>query len=194
MAVINLNKDITHVVATAGVWTLTLSDVEGCQVGMHADIGGMPTASWNVLGEEITAVDTVNKTVQYTHGNFTVASQDITTAILHIETSWCDTAYVEVLIGFTPTDAADIAYLEACTDAANDWAFIRRAAAGYTDHPNIAAGSNVRLGTALYALGLWRERGSVDSFQSFQDVPLAGAIGSMGQINKLLGIPRPGVA
>lgn len=186
---ISLNKDITNVVATSGVWTLTLSDVDGAQVGMKADVGGMPTAAWNVMGVTITAVNTTLKTVSYSHGNFTVTSQAITTAVFHIETSWCDTAYVEVCLGYQPT-GDDATYLDACVDAANDFAFIRRAEAGYDDHPNIAAGSNVRLGTALYAVALYRERGSVDSFQSFQDTPTPGVFGTMGQINKLLGIPR----
>lgn len=190
---LTLNKDITHVVAASGAWTVTLSDVEGCQPGMKADIGGMPTASWNVLAVTITTVDETAKTVSYSHGNFTVTSQDITTAVFHIETSWCDTAFVEVALGYTPA-GDDLTYLEACVDAANDWAFIRRAEAGYNDHPNIAKGSNVRLGTALYAVALYRERGSVDSFSSFSDTPSPGMMGSMGQINKLLGIPRSAVA
>lgn len=190
---ITLNKDITHITATSGVWTLTLSDVEGCQVGMKADIGGLPTAAWNAFGQTITAINTTAKTVQYSHGNFTVAGQDITEGLLHVETNWCDVAYVCTALGYTPT-GDDATYLDACVDAANDWAFIRRAEAGYADHPNISAGSNVRLGTALYAVALYRERGSVDSFASFSDTPTPGLIGSMGQINKLLGIPKAAVA
>ena len=51
----------------------------------------------------------------------------------------------------------------------------------------------MRLGTGLYAMSLYRERGSVDSFQSFEAAPIAG-FGTMGQINKLLGIPRSQIA
>lgn len=190
---ISLNKDITNVVATAGVWTLTLSDVDGCQVGMKADIGGLPTAAWNVNAATITDVNTTALTVQYSHGNFTVTSTAITTGLLHIETNWCDVDYVEIALGFSPS-GDDATYLASCVDAANDWAFIRRAEAGYSDHPNIAKGSSVRMGTALYAVALYRERGSVDSFASFADTPTPGIIGTMGQINKLLGIPRSQVA
>jgi hypothetical protein len=43
----------------------------------------------------------------------------------------------------------------------------------------------------LYASALYRERGSVDSYQSFQDMSTVAPIGSMGQILKLLGCNRP---
>lgn len=191
---INLNKDITAIVATSGVFVATLSDVDGAQESMKVDIGGLPTAAWNVMGATITAVNTTTKTITYSHGNFTFTSQTITTGVAHIEVNWVDVAYVETLIGYT-TSGDDLTYLETCVDAANDWAFIRRQKSGYVDHPNIAGGSNVRLGTGLYALALFREKGSVDSFATFTDTPLVGQMaGSMGQIRKLLGIDRAQVA
>jgi hypothetical protein len=44
------------------------------------------------------------------------------------------------------------------------------------------------------AASLYRERGSIDSFQSFQDMTVSAPVASMGRINQLLGIKRSQVA
>jgi hypothetical protein len=44
------------------------------------------------------------------------------------------------------------------------------------------------------AASLYRERGSIDSFQSFQDMTTSAPVASMGRINQLLGIKRSQVA
>jgi hypothetical protein len=54
--------------------------------------------------------------------------------------------------------------------------------------------SAVKLGTIMYAASLYRERGSVDSFASFQELGSPTPTGSMGQIMRLLGIRRSQVA
>jgi hypothetical protein len=46
----------------------------------------------------------------------------------------------------------------------------------------------------MYAAVLYRERGSVDSFASFDQMGGAVPFGSNGQINKLLGVNRAQVA
>lgn len=82
--------------------------------------------------------------------------------------------------------------LEACTAAANQYIYRRRAEAGYTaDLPATAPGPDVTRAVVLYAVALWRERGSVDSFASFADFTPSPVTGSMGQILKLAGVPRP---
>jgi hypothetical protein len=43
-------------------------------------------------------------------------------------------------------------------------------------------------------MALYRERGSVDSFASFQDMTITAAPGTMGQIMRLLGVNRSQVA
>jgi hypothetical protein len=103
---------------------------------------------------------------------------------------WIDTAEVESALG-SPVAPGDDTYLEMATDAANAFAFRRRKAAGYTDDPDVAT-PDVVMGTTLYAVALFRERGSTDSYASYED--LAGAYvppGSMSQVNKLLGIGKP---
>ena len=85
-------------------------------------------------------------------------------------------------------------FLASCTDAANEFAFQRRAAAGYLDVEDVSPGPRVEQGVVQYAVALFRERGSVDSFASFDEFSV-GAVpsSSFGQVNRLLGIPKPAV-
>lgn len=104
---------------------------------------------------------------------------------------WTTTAEVADALGIPVLDDS---MLNTCTAAANAWAFRRRQKAGYVDDPDIDPGPDVAYGTTLYAVALYRERGSADSFASF-DAFQAGItpIGGFGQVNRLLGIPRPQV-
>jgi hypothetical protein len=50
------------------------------------------------------------------------------------------------------------------------------------------------MGATLYAVALWRERASTDSYPSFEDMASAPfPTGSNGQIRRLLGIGRAAV-
>jgi hypothetical protein len=172
---------------------VTLADLAGVMAGMFADIAGMPQSAWNQTGVELLTVDEETGLVTYSFGATTTSEVETGYAVLALQTTWINDAYVATLLGFTPT-GVDAVYLSECVHAAGDWAWRKRQEAGYTsDHPNVSPGADARLGTGLYALSLFRERGSVDSFQSFQDMPTPGW-GSLGQIMKLLGINKPKVA
>lgn len=183
---------ITSASCTDDVVSLTLDDATGLVAGEHVLVYG---TGYNKLdGHHILAtVDLGTDVVTYNVNNrddiaaFTPAS-----AILVAEITWVDTDDVAEFLGETPT-GADLTWLESCTDAANEFAWHRREAAGYHDSPIFVPNGSVRLGTMLYAGALYRERGSVDSYQSFQDIPITGPIGSMGQIMRLLGIGRMAV-
>lgn len=190
------DKEITHLVAVSGTWTLTLSEVAGIRVGMRADVGGLPTSSWNQNNVTITAVNTTANTVTYHQGNSTVASQDVW-GLFHLAITWVSATQVAQAAGIDidTLDGDQLAWLEACTEAAEDWAFRRRREAGWNDHPNVVPGHDAAQGVALYAMALYREQGSVDSFQGYSDAPVGGTPGaSVAQINRLLSIPRPQVA
>lgn len=105
--------------------------------------------------------------------------------------TWIDEGAVVAALGVTPS-TADGPYLTACTAAANAWAFRRRKAAGYVDDETLAPGPDAQLGTTLYAVALFRERGSTDSYASFEELASGLAVtGTSTQINRLLGIGRP---
>ena len=111
--------------------------------------------------------------------------------------TWITKADVEDWLGFTVTvPSSDDDLLTICVAAANAYAYRKRQEAGYFDASlSTVPSQDVRLGTIMYAGALYRERGSIDQYASFD--PLATGTptgGSMGQIMRLLGVNRPAVA
>jgi hypothetical protein len=97
-------------------------------------------------------------------------------------------------LGVSPASANDTAFVTDCVAAGNAVAYRRRKAAGYQDSLSVSPGGDVSLGTVMYAAALYRERGSMDSFQSFNEFGTATVGGSMGQILRLWGCNRPQIA
>ena len=95
----------------------------------------------------------------------------------------------------TPPNAADVPYLDQAVNAANAMAFRRRQSAGYIDDPAAVPDGAVKLGTVMYAVARYRERGSADGFPSFEDfsggLPPVG--GTWGEIRRLWAVDRPQV-
>jgi hypothetical protein len=108
--------------------------------------------------------------------------------------TWIQSSDVLSWLGIAVATANDTLFVGACTDAANAFAFRRRKEAGYFDSLSSVPGADVKLGTTMVAGSLFRERGSVDSFASFEAMNIPGTVGSMGQINRLLGVNRSQVA
>ena len=107
--------------------------------------------------------------------------------------TWITSADVQVFLGFTPT-GGDVTFLSQCVAAANAWCFARRVQAGYHDSLTTVPSDAVKMGDVLMAASLYRERGSVDSFQSFDAMGTAAPVMTMGRVNQLLGIKRSQVA
>jgi len=108
--------------------------------------------------------------------------------------TWATDADVTAALG---TTAVDPAWLASCTDAANAWAFRKRAAAGYTtDDPAVAPGPDVALGAALYGAALYQSRGGGDAGVSFDqaDQLRSEPLGGLGHILRLLGVGKGQVA
>lgn len=169
------------------VVTLTLDDATGLVVGEHVHVYNVGN---NVDGGHVlTGVDLAENEVTFQDGGQTFAEVAVT-GILIEQVTWITDTDVEEVIGVV----TDVDFLTQVVDAANDWAYRRRYEAGYKDNPTVAPGASARLGTVMYAVALYREKGSVDSFQSFQQMPMTAPTGSMGQILRLLGIGKPRVA
>lgn len=188
-----IDKTVTNIVATAGVFTLTLDDVNGVLVGSRVDVGGLPTPAWNTANVQITAVNPTLKTITYSHGNFTIVSTAVWGQV-HIQTTWAAVEDVELFLGFDAT-GDELTFLTACTVAANDRCWYFRARAGYKDHPNVAPGTDAKQAVVMYAASLYRQRGAVDSFASF-DAMAVGAVpgATLGIVLQLLGCKRAQVA
>ena len=108
--------------------------------------------------------------------------------------SWCTNAMVLEFLGIDVATANDTAYITTCVAAANSYIFRKRREAGYTDSQSTVPDASVKLGTILYASTLYRERGSADSFASFDSMSSIPIPSTMGRIMALIGCGRPQVA
>lgn len=110
--------------------------------------------------------------------------------------TWITAGDVEDWLGFTVTPAtADADLLTMAVGAANQFAWRRRLEAGYQDSLTTVPSLDVKLGTVMYGGYLYRQRGSIDQYASFDPLATGAPVGgSFGDIMRLLGINRPAVA
>ena len=108
--------------------------------------------------------------------------------------TWVTAANLEDWIGIGTATAADAAFLTVCASAASQFCWRRRMEAGYVDSLTTVPSQDVFLGTQMYGGALYRQRGSVDSYGSFQNMGVVPVMGLNGMIRQLLGIDRPQVA
>jgi hypothetical protein len=110
--------------------------------------------------------------------------------------TWIVIGDVEDWLGFTVANpSADYDLLVTATAASNFWCWNRRREAGYSDAANTAPNSSAKLATIMYAGYLYRMRGSIDQYASFDPLATGAPVGgSFGDILRLLGCNRPQVA
>jgi hypothetical protein len=108
--------------------------------------------------------------------------------------TWITSSNVIEFLGIATASANDTAFITACVSAANAWAYRKRQEAGYRDSLTTSPGGDVTLGTTLFAASMYRRRGSIDGFQSFDVMDTTQPAMSMGDIHKLLGVNRSQVA
>ena len=108
--------------------------------------------------------------------------------------SWISSADVTSWLGIDVATANDTAFITVCVNAANNYIFRKRREAGYTDSQTTVPGADIKLGTIMYAATLYRERGSADSFASFDSMSSIPIPSTMGRIMALIGCGRPQVA
>jgi hypothetical protein len=107
---------------------------------------------------------------------------------------WVTAANLEDWLGIGTATSADAAFLTVCAAAASQFCWRRRMEAGYIDSLTTVPSQDVLLGTQMYGGSLYRQRGSVDQFASFQNMGVTPVMGLNGMIRQLLGIDRPQVA
>jgi hypothetical protein len=81
-----------------------------------------------------------------------------------------------------------------CVNAANQWVLRKRQESGYFDQSlSVAPSADIKLGTIIYACMNYRERGSIDSYQTFDGMGTTPVL-SMGRVMQLIGCNRSQVA
>jgi hypothetical protein len=108
--------------------------------------------------------------------------------------TWTTSQNILDWLGITVATAGDQTFTTTCAAAANAFCYRRRQEAGYIDSLTTVPSQDVFLGTVMYGAGLYKARGSVDVFSSFQDMGQTPVVGMNGQIKQLLGIDRPACA
>lgn len=110
-----------------------------------------------------------------------------------VTVSWIVAADVLAWLGIDT--ANDTAFVTTCVNASNAWCYRKRREAGYIDSASTVPSADVKLGATMYAATLYRERGSVDSFASFDSMAIgASPSATLGRIMQLLGCGRAQVA
>jgi hypothetical protein len=108
--------------------------------------------------------------------------------------TWITSSNVIEWLGISSATANDTAFITTCVAASNAWCYRRRQAAGYSDSLTTSPSGAVTLGATMYAASLYRQRGAIDSFASFDGMGNGVPTLSHGEIMRLLGINRAQVA
>lgn len=108
--------------------------------------------------------------------------------------TWITAGNIEDWLGIGTATAADTAFLTQCAAAANAFSYRRRQEAGYFDSLTTSPSGDVTLGTIMYGGNLYRQRGAVTDFASFDGMAAGGTNGLSPMIKQLLGVNRATVA
>ena len=108
--------------------------------------------------------------------------------------TWVSASDIEDWLGIGTATAGDAAFLIVCAAAANEFCFTRRKIAGYQDQLASAPNGAAKLGTTQYGGALYRQRGGLQDFATFDGYGVGSTTGLNGTIKQLLGIDRPTLA
>ena len=108
--------------------------------------------------------------------------------------TWITATDIEDWIGIGTATAGDTTFLTICAAAANAFCFRRRQEVGYADSLTTVPSQDVKLGTIMYGGSLYRQRGSITDFASFDGMSTGSTSGLSPLIKQLLGVDRPQVA
>lgn len=205
---------ITHVRRVdnyAAVQTLTDAEV---QAGDSVTIGSVAVTGFNatatVVSTEPYYLDGVDEEgylvfdysdprpnqIVYANSGIDVEYQAASGTLTYTQSvTWIVAADVLAWLGIDTATANDTAFVTTCVNASNAWCYRKRREAGYIDSMSTVPSADVKLGAVMYAATLYRERGSVDSFASFDSMAIgASPSATLGRIMQLLGCGRAQVA
>jgi hypothetical protein len=105
--------------------------------------------------------------------------------------TWITASDIQTWLGIAVATSADEAFTTQCAAAANHFIYIRRQESGWHDSLTNAPSDAVKLGTIQYGGMLYRQRGAIDVFASFNEMGTAPVTGLSPIIKQLCGLDRP---
>jgi len=108
--------------------------------------------------------------------------------------TWITAAQILTWLGIATATADDTTFVTQCASAANAFCYRRRQECGYFDSLTTSPSGDVTLGTISYGGALYRQRGGISDFSSFDGMSAGSTNGLSPIIKQLLGIDRPQVA
>ena len=108
--------------------------------------------------------------------------------------TWITAAQILTWLGIATATADDTTFVTQCANAANNFIYRRRQECGYHDSLTTSPGGDVTLGTIMYGGALYRQRGGISDFASFDGMSTGSTNGLSPLVKQLIGVDRPQVA
>ena len=108
--------------------------------------------------------------------------------------TWITAAQILTWLGIATATADDTTFVTQCASAANNFIYRRRQECGYFDSLTTSPGADVTLGTIMYGGALYRQRGGISDFSSFDSMSVGSTNGLSPLVKQLIGVDRPQVA
>ena len=108
--------------------------------------------------------------------------------------TWITAAQILTWLGIATATADDTTFVTQCASAANNFIYRRRQECGYHDSLTTSPGGDVTLGTIMYGGALYRQRGGISDFASFDGMSAGSTNGLSPLVKQLIGVDRPQVA
>ena len=108
--------------------------------------------------------------------------------------TWVTAAQILTWLGIATATADDTTFVTQCASAANNFIYRRRQECGYHDSLTTSPGGDVTLGTIMYGGALYRQRGGISDFASFDGMSAGSTNGLSPLVKQLIGVDRPQVA
>ena len=108
--------------------------------------------------------------------------------------TWITAAQILTWLGIATATADDTTFVTQCASAANAFCYRRRQEVGYFDSLTTSPSGDVTLGTIMYGGALYRQRGGISDFASFDGMTAGSTNGLSPLVKQLLGVDRPQVA
>jgi hypothetical protein len=197
------NVAVLQTFVDSGVQSQDTITVAGCGHGFNGSHLVISTEPYEYLGQSAEgdlefdySVIRENQVIFFDSGSNEERSPADGTISFTPSCTWITNQNVLDWLGVSPATANDTLFVTACTEAANALAFRRRRSSGYTDALATAPSADVKLGTVMYAGGLYRGRGSAsyDGFSAYESMQTGTPAVAMGEILRLWGCNRAQVA